>query len=635
MNKWSTSLPSIISLCNDVQYQFDPMFMQQTGSETTTSIPLSNKNLHSTSGSLGDLSVLIQSQPSFINYDEYLNNYIQSSRPPISLYDTSIEHETAIQTNISPHEHFVTNDELLESLVAYADSFNLDSSSYSTQRKRLQSTTTTVTPVPTIQTTPIPKIPTTPIPKIQTTPIPTVQATVRRRTQSSTAHLASMIENDTLTRHKSCDDISMACSITSTSKPITVIPREELMTKKNFTKFVPSESHPQFFFAAKTDEDNDNDNYNYNYNNNNNIFERNHEEKPIEDCATTTTDISKFEWGFSSDTMNELNKSSSEPFHTYEATTNIGDINLNYLKDLERCSSMAASMDFTHEYPTPILQPPPPLPVIIRKKSKDIILKQQVDIQLLRPPTPPPPAPIIIREVRHKPPLPPKPITIHQKLENTGQIQLSRTPSPIVIRERPPLPPKKECLSKPTIVYRHLPTPPSSPPTVVVERLRPNVSAIIQKPAPIVVEKWLPYPPEQKRQIIYERASPLPVRNKYQPNEQAKQIIVEYDDVNIIVNKDIKQRSEIKRVRPDQYIHQYGSSLYSNETLNQLLTDFTCSSQVCLKNKSVLFLSILIINECAFDWAEIFITDRVPKVKNEQPRLSYQHYYENYSPTYP
>ncbi|CAF4699378.1 unnamed protein product [Rotaria sp. Silwood1] len=602
MNKWSTSLPSIISLCNDVEFQFDPMFMQQTGTGTTTSTSSSNKNLlSSASGSLSDLSILIQSQPSYINYDEYLNNYTQPSKLPISLYNTSIEHETTIQTDISPHEQFVTDDELLQSLVAYADSFNLGSYNYSTQKKRPQSTTTAIAPIPTIQKPPTPKIQNMTIPKIQTTPIPSVQATVRRRTQSSTAHLTSTIENDTLTRHKSCDDISMACSITSTSKPITVIPREELMMKKNFPKFVPSESHPQFFFATTTDENNNNynndnnnnnnynnNNNNNNYNNNNNTFDRYHEEKAIEDGATTT-DISKFEWGFSSDTMNELNKPSSEPFHNYEATTNIGDINLNYLKDLERSSFMAASMDFTHEFPTPI---PPPPPVIIRKKSKDIILKQQVDIQLLRPPTPPPLAPIIIREVRHKPPLPPKPIKIHQKLEDTGHIHLSRTPSPIVIRERPPLPPKKEYLSKPTIVYRHLPTPPPSspsPPTVIVERLRSHVSAVIQKPAPILVEKWLPYPPEQKRQIIYERASPLPIRNKRQTNEQAKQIIVEYDDVNVIVDKDIKQRSEIKRVRPDQYVQQYGSSLYSNETLNQLLNDFTCSSQVCLKDNPILF----------------------------------------------
>ncbi len=530
MNKWSTSLPSIISLCNDVQFNYDPMFMQQT----TTALPSpspSNKNIHNGHGSLTDLSILIQTQAPFTNYDQYN----QSTKPTRSFYDTSIEHET----DLSRHEQFVPDDELLQSLVAYADSFDLDTSVYSIQNTKPQPATTNPS-------------------------IPTEQIPLRRRTQSSTTHLTSIIENDPLTRHKSCDDLSVVCSVTSSSsnKPATVIPREEHLNKNNTTKFVPSESHPQFFFAAKTTENNHN-------------FQRNYQEKPREE-NTTTTGGSKVEWGFSSDTMNELNRPPTELYNNYEATTNIADINLNYLKDLERFSSMAASMDFSPEISTPV--PPPPL--IIRKKSKDLRLKQQVDIQLLRPPTPPPPAPIIIREVRRKPPSSNRPVTIHQKLENTGQIQLSKTPSPIILRERPPIPPKNEFSSKPTIFYRHLPTPPPSPPTVIVERLRPHVSTFVQKPPPILVEKWLPYPPEQKRKIIYERASPLPTQNKRHANEQAKRIIVEYDKVNVIVNKDIKQRKEIKRVSPNQYVKQYGNSLYSNESLNHLLTNVTCASQV-------------------------------------------------------
>ncbi len=502
--------------------------------QTTTALPSSNTNLNNGGGgSLTDMSILIQTQSPFGNYDhQYPTNFSQSSKVNQSVYSTSIEHQTTIQNDLSRHEQFVPDDELLQSLVAYADSFDLDASVYSIQN---------------------------------TKPQPTTQTSLRRRTQSSTTHLTSMIENDPLIRHKSCDDLSIACSVTSsTSKPTTVVPREEHGTKKNVPKFVPSESHPQFFFAAKTNE-------------NNHPFERTYEEKPREE-HTTTTGGSKIEWGFSSDTMNELNRPSTELFNNYEATTNIGDINLNYLKDLERFSSMAASMDFSPEISTPI----PPPPVIIRKKSKNLLLKQQVDIQLLRPPTPPPPAPIIIREIRHKPPPSKRPVTIHQHLENNGQIHLSKTPSPIVFRERPPLPPKHEFPSKPTIVYRHLPTPPPSPPTVIFERLRPNVSTVIQKPAPILVEKWLPYPPEQKRKIIYERASPLPVRNKRSASEQTKRIIVEYDNVNVIVDKNIKQRKEIKRVSPNQYVKQYGNSLYSNESLNHLLNNVTCTSQVCI-----------------------------------------------------
>jgi hypothetical protein len=544
MNKWSTSLPSIISLCNDVQFSFDPTFMQQPSTTTSTSVS-SHRNLENGGGSLTDLSIFIQSQQPFINYDQYSNNYSRSSKRSTPFYETSIEHQTTIQTNMPTHDQFVPDSELLQSLVAYADSFELDTSVYSIHNTQHQPTTTSIS---------------------------TLQPKSRRRTQSSTTHITSILENESLMRHKSCDDLSIGCSISCSSKATTVVPREEHETKKNMTKFVPSKTHPQFFFASKTPEGN----------HKNNIFETNHEEKPNEEVTTTTTGGSKIEWGFSSDTMNELNKSLPDLFNSYEATTNIADINLHYLKDLERFSSMAASMEFSQEISTPA----PPPPMIIRKQSRDLRLKQPINIQLLRPPTPPAPAPIIIREVRHKPPLPTKPKTIHHKLENTGQLHMSKTPSPIVLRERPPLPPKHEYSSKPTIFYRHLRTPPPSPPTVIVERLRPRGPTLIQKPTPILVERWLPYPPEQKRKVIYERASPLPPQNKRHANEQVKKIIVEYDNVNVIVNKDIKQRKEVKRVNPGQYVKQYGNSFCSNETLNQLLNNNTCASQVCINKFS-------------------------------------------------
>ena len=512
MNKWSSSLPSIISLCNDVQFNIDPM-------NTPTNVN------HHPRGSLTDLSILIQTQTPLMNYEQYSNNYHQSNS---SFYDGSFGN------NIRTHEQFVPDEQLLQSLVAYADSFELDSSIYPNE-------------------------------KPTTTSISQGGESFRRRTQSSTTHLTPTIDNDPFARHKSCDDLSNACSVTSSSKLTTVIPREEHPSKSNGTKFVPSESHPQFFFATKSSDESS-------------PFQR----KPNED-STSTSGGSKVEWGFSSDTMNEVNKPATDLFSNYEASTNIGDINISYLKDLERFSSMAASMDFSPEISTPIQPtPPPPPPMIIRRKNKDLLFKQQVDIQLLRPPTPPPPAPIIIREIRHKPPPSNRPITIHQRLENTGQLHISKTPSPIVIRERPPIPPKHAFASKPTIIYRHLPTPPPSPPTVIVERLRPHVAAVVQKPRPILVEKWLPYPPEQKRKIIYERASPIPMRNKRQANEQGKRIIVEYDQVNVIVDKDIKQRKEIKRVSPNRYVRQYGNSLFSNESLNQLLNNQTAPPQVCI-----------------------------------------------------
>ena len=564
MNRWSASLPSIISLCNNVQFNFDPMFMQQT----TTTTRSSNRNTNGGEGdgtSIADLSILIQAQQPFINYETYSDNYNPPSKGSGSYYNTKVEHETTIHTDVRTHEQFVPDDELLQSLVAYADSFELDNSIYSIENTKRQ--------------------------PMQTTSFSTAQSNQRRRTQSSTTqltHLTSTIEDNTLPRHKSCDDLSITCSITSSSKPTTVIQREEPREKKNFSNFVTSESHPQFYFTTKSNESN----------NHNNTYKHNYGGKLLEEgtttatttgtTTTTTTGGSKIEWGFSSDTMNELNKPSNDVFSNYEATTNIADINLHYLKDLEHISSMAASMDFSQEMSTSV----PPPPVVIRRKSKDLLFKQQVDIQLLRPPTPPAPAPIIIREVRQRPPSCHKPMTVRQKLEDTGQIHISKTPSPIVLRERPPLPPRHDYPSKPTIVYRHLPTAPPSPPTVILERLRPHVAAVIQKPAPILVEKWLPYPPEQKRKIYYECASPLPTRDKRHVNEQAKQIIVEYDDVNVIVNKDIKQRKNIKRISPNQYVKRYGHSLYSNESLNHILNNTTCASQVCFQRFSFCFILI-------------------------------------------
>ncbi|CAF4717520.1 unnamed protein product, partial [Rotaria magnacalcarata] len=75
---------------------------------------------------MSDLSILIQAEQSFRNYDEYSNNYSPLPKPSSSLFNTSIEHETIIQADLSSHNHFVPDDELLQSLVAYADSFYVD-----------------------------------------------------------------------------------------------------------------------------------------------------------------------------------------------------------------------------------------------------------------------------------------------------------------------------------------------------------------------------------------------------------------------------------------------------------------------------------------------------------------------------
>ena len=549
MNKWSTSLPSIISLYNGTEYSYDPAMLQQASTSISpSSSTASNRKFDDYPGPLTDLSVLIEAQPSYANYESYIDDYRSSVKSSPCAFDTSIEHGTSIESDLSTaHGQFVSDDDLVRSLVAYADSFELDTSVYSIQN------TTQMSP----------------------TSSSTLQMPSRRRSQSTTTHLTSTIENASLQRPKSCDDLSMVCSVTSSSKPTTVIPKDETTFKENGTNFIRSESHPEFFFASKTS-----------HNDQNGIFQEDPQRKPVEE-GTTTTGGSKIEWGFSSDTMAELNKPPVDLFNNYEASMDIGDINAHYLQDLERISSMAASMDFSQEM-SGSKRPPPPR--IVRKQSKDFVVKQQIDIQLLRPPTPPPSAPIIIREIRHKAPAPVQPIRTHQKLENTGQIRLSKTPSPIVFRERPPTRPAQEFFSQPTIIYRQLPTPPPitpSPPTVFVERLRSSASAIIQKPAPILIEKWLPYPPEQQRQIIYERASPLPIRSRRHTDNKAKKVIVEYDNVNVIVDKNVQQRKDIKRVNPEHYVHQYGNSLHSNEDLNELLNNVTCASQVRVRRTSL------------------------------------------------
>ena len=524
-------------------------------------------------------SVLMSNQPRIINYDPYSTHYHSSVDRNPSFYESSLEHETTVQAAITAHEQFVPDDQLLQSLVAYADSFELDTTVYSIRNAAQPTTSTSVSSWPTI--------------------------TPRRRTQSTTTHLTSIAENESITRHKSCDDLSIAVSITTSSKPTTVIAKEERQSHPSYLRFVPSESHPQFFFATKV-----------NTNHYNDHFDQDQQERHAEE-TTSAGDNSKVEWMFSPETTNESHKSSTDRFHNYQATTNIGEINMHYLQDLEHMSSMAASMDFSQEGPTSR----PSSPVIIRKKSKDFVVKQQVDIQLLRPFTPPPPGPIIIREIRRKASSSHPPITIHQRLENTGHIQLSKTPSPIVFRERPPPRPPRTSSSHPTIVYRQVPSTPP-PPTVIMERLRPNVAAVIQKPAPILIERWLPYPPEQKRKVIYERVSPVPTHQKRHASENPKQVIVEYDKVNVIVDKEVKQRKEIKRVHPEEYLQQYGNSLCSNETLSDLLTNITCASQVsdCVLSLSLFHLLRL-------------------QVRNEQhsynnAMLSHQRHFENFSPTF-
>lgn len=299
MNKWSKSLPSIIPLTTN------SMLLQQP----------SHKNFSDDdSDSLTDVSIIIQTKSSSINNDQ------------ISKYSTNNS----------------TQDQLFQSLIAYANSFHFDETVYSIQ-------------------------------DFQT------QFDSKQRTKS--------IKNHPI--------ISSAC-----------------------------------FSPKKTEDDNSDEN-------------------------TTVTDGSKFEWEYSSDTINHSNKS-------YDIKTN--------LQNLEDLSS----------------------PIIICEKTKDRFLPQTIDIQVLRSPTP-----IIVREILPKP----------NRLISAHHL-LSSSIAPIQYHP----------LSKPPII--------------------------------------------PKRKINDQQIS----------SNQSKNIIIEYDQINIAVNKHIKQRKQIKRIDPNTYIQQYGSSLYPKETFHKVFT---------------------------------------------------------------
>jgi len=111
---------------------------------------------------------------------------------------------------------------------------------------------------------------------------------------------------------------------------------------------------------------------------------------------------------------------------------------------------------------------------------------------------------------------------------------------------------------------------------------------ILRSPTLIIVREILPKPSLPKNRLPLKsntfnqpsRLSKPPIIPKSQANDerlssnqQPKKIIIEYDQLNIKVNKNIKQRKEIKRIHPNEYVQQYGSSLYSREVFHNLFTN--------------------------------------------------------------
>jgi hypothetical protein len=156
MNKWSKSLPSI----------------NNTKLNTNPSPDDDNE-------SLTDVSIIIQTKSSSKNYK------------------TSVEHKPIIQTTPSKYDQFVPDDQLFQSLIAYANSFKLDESAYS------------------------------------------VRGSNKQRTQPRTSIVPSAIGNNKLIRHKSCENII------HNNKSTGAIQQDSI-------KLIPS----HFFSTRKTESDN-------------------------------------------------------------------------------------------------------------------------------------------------------------------------------------------------------------------------------------------------------------------------------------------------------------------------------------------------------------------------------------------
>jgi len=258
----------------------------------------------------------------------------------------------------------------------------------------------------------------------------------------------SSINNKKLTRHKSCGDLTLRGISIET-------------IKQDPTQLIRS----HIYSTRKTERD-DNDKHS--------------------DESTTITDGSKFQWEYLSDSIGHSKKSSNDRSNNYQLTTQIDQINSHYSQDFDQLLSGNFSQKIS------------PSSIIIREKTQDLFIQQNIDIQFVRPSTPVSSraGPIIIQEVLHKP--------------NQSNPQ------------------------------HHLP--------------RSSTTAFAE----------------------HDRSSKPPIgskrRSSIQP-QQPRKIIIEYDQVNVSVAKNINQRKEIKRVHPKQYIEQHRSSLYPNSVFHQLLTN--------------------------------------------------------------
>jgi hypothetical protein len=128
---------------------------------------------------------------------------------------------------------------------------------------------------------------------------------------------------------------------------------------------------------------------------------------------------------------------------------------------------------------------------------------------------------------------------------------------------------------------------PSSSPIIVYEKTKDRFLPqhidiqVVRSPTPIIIREIIPNRSSTKNRLPlisntftqHSRSSKPPIIPKSSSNQQSKKIIIEYDQLNIKVDKNIRQRKEIKRVHPNEYVRQYGSSLYSTEVFHHLFTN--------------------------------------------------------------
>ena len=101
---------------------------------------------------------------------------------------------------------------------------------------------------------------------------------------------------------------------------------------------------------------------------------------------------------------------------------------------------------------------------------------------------------------------------------------------------------------------------PPPPRKVIIERL----PTLPSKPQSIIIERWLPYKPI-KRKVIYQRAT-----DKVTP--KTKNVIVQWETPNITVKKEFKDLG-IVRANPIEYIERYGSTLKRSIELPSFVKD--------------------------------------------------------------